>query len=55
MEPMPFLSQGKEDYLISIALMQKSLQISSTQKIEEIKLLAELIGLEVGKTVSKIF
>jgi len=35
--------------------MQKSLQMSSKQKIEEIKLLAELIGLEVGKTVAKIF
>jgi len=35
--------------------MQKTLEMNSDQKIEEIKLLAELIGLEVGKTLAKIF
>jgi hypothetical protein len=47
--------QGSEDYLIDIALIKKALKLSSEQKVEEIKVLAELIGLEVAKTIAKIF
>jgi hypothetical protein len=35
--------------------LQKALELTSDNKIEEIKILAELIGLEVGKTLAKIF
>jgi hypothetical protein len=35
--------------------MQKALKLSSEQKVEEIKVLAELTGLEVAKTMAKIF
>jgi hypothetical protein len=55
MNPYDFLSQGKEDYLISIAIIQKALQISNERKSEEIKVLAELTGLEVAKVIANIF
>lgn len=55
MDGKKVLSQGGEDYLVDIALMKKALKLSSEQKVEEIKVLAELIGLEVAKTMSKIF
>jgi hypothetical protein len=55
MDGKKLLSQGSEDYLIDIALLQKAMKLSSEQKVEEIKVLAELIGLEVAKTIAKIF
>jgi len=55
MEPFPVLAQGKEDYLISLAIMTRALKITSERKTEEIEILAELIGYEVAKTVSKMF
>jgi hypothetical protein len=47
--------EGNEDYIIDIALIKRALKIQSEQKVEEIKVLAELIGLEVAKTIAKIF
>jgi hypothetical protein len=35
--------------------MKKAMKLSSEQKIEEIKVLAELTGLEVAKIFAKIF
>jgi len=55
MDPKKVLDQGSEDYLISIALMQKAIEITSKEKVEEIQILAELIGFEVAKTIAKIF
>jgi hypothetical protein len=54
-DPYKVISQGHEDYLISIALMKKAMKLSSEQKSEEIKVLAELTGLEVAKVLAKIF
>jgi hypothetical protein len=51
----PLSRQGNTDYLIDIALMQKAMQLNNEQKVEEIKVLAELTGLEVAKTIAKIF
>jgi hypothetical protein len=55
MNPFEVLDRGHDDYLISIALMQKALTLSSEQKIEEIKILAQLTGFEVAKVIAKIF
>jgi hypothetical protein len=55
LEPSGILDKGHTDYLISVAVLQKALELTSDNKIEEIKILAELIGLEVGKTLAKIF
>jgi hypothetical protein len=55
MDPYKVITQGHEDYLISIALMKKAMKLSSEQKSEEIKVLAELTGLEVAKVLAKIF
>jgi len=55
MDPYQVMSQGEEDYLISIALMKKAMKLSVEQKTEEIKVLAELTGLEVAKVLAKIF
>jgi hypothetical protein len=55
MDPLRVLNQGDEDYIISIALMEKALQLGSDEKVEEVKALAELIGFEVAKTITKIF
>jgi len=35
--------------------MQKAMTMDGEKKVEEIKVLAELIGLEVAKTIAKIF
>jgi len=55
MDPNVLLSQGTEDYIISVAMMQSALKLKNSDKIEEIKVLAELIGYEVAKTIAKIF
>jgi len=55
MEPFEVLSRADEDYFIQIAIMQKALQMSSEQKIEEMKILAQLTGFEVAKVIAKIF
>jgi hypothetical protein len=54
-DPKGVLDQGAEDYLISIAFLKKAMQIRSEEKSEEIKVLAELTGLEVAKVIAKIF
>jgi len=55
MDPNKVLDQGSEDYLMSMAFMRKAIELSTEQKVEEIKVLAELIGFEVAKTIAKIF
>jgi hypothetical protein len=35
--------------------MQKALKLTTEQKIEEVKVLSELIGYEVAKAIAKIF
>ena len=55
MDPMEFLSREKEDYLIASAIVTNALKISSERKTEEVKVLAELVGFEVAKTVAQIF
>lgn len=52
---MEFLARGKEDYLISNAVIIKALKLSSERKSEEVTVLAELVGFEVAKTIAKIF
>lgn len=52
---MEFLSREKEDYLIASAIVTNALKISSERKTEEVKVLAELVGFEVAKTVAQIF
>lgn len=54
-DPKRVLDQGREDYLIDIAFMQKALKLTTEQKIEEVKVLSELIGYEVAKAIAKIF
>jgi hypothetical protein len=54
-DPKMLLEQGDDDYIINIALVRKTIDIASEQKIEEMKLLSQLIGLEVGKFIAKIF
>jgi hypothetical protein len=53
--PFDILTRDKTDYLISIALMKKAMKLSSERKSEEIKVLAELTGMEIAKVISKIF
>jgi hypothetical protein len=55
MNPYEVLSQGKEDYLISIAIIQQALRLNNERKTEEIKVLSELTGMEVAKIIAKIF
>jgi len=55
MEPFPVLEQGKEDYLISMAIVTKALKLQSERKTQEIEVLAELVGYEVAKVIAKIF
>ena len=55
MESTTLLSQGPEDYLINMAIIQNAIKLKNSEKIEEIKVLAELIGYEVAKTIAKIF
>ena len=55
MDPQVLLRQGTEDYLISISMIESALKLKNSEKIEEIKVLAELIGYEVAKTIAKIF
>jgi hypothetical protein len=54
-DPLDFLDKGHDEHLILIALMKKAMKLSSEQKIEEIKVLAEWTGLEVAKVFAKIF
>jgi len=52
---MGLLDKGNEDFVTSLAILQKAIALTNERKIEEIKILAELIGIEVGKTIAKIF
>ena len=53
--PYEVLSQGREDYLISVAIIEKVLRLQNERRTEEIKLLAELTGFEVAKVIAKMF
>jgi len=55
MNPMDVIGRGTEDYLISIALMEKAMKLQNDRKKEEIQVQAELTGLEVAKVLAKIF
>jgi len=55
MDYRAILERGRDEYLIDVAMLQKALKLSSERKVEEIKVLAELTGLEVAKTLAKIF
>ena len=55
MDPNALLRQGSEDYMISVAIIQNALKLKNSEKIQEIKVLAELTGYEVAKTIAKIF
>lgn len=52
---MVLLSQGTEEYLIGMSVIKSAFKLKNSEKIEEIKVLAELIGYEVAKTIAKIF
>ena len=54
-DPYTVLNQGNDDYLITIAFLQKAMKLSVDRKAEEIKVLAELTGLKVAEVFSKIF
>jgi len=41
--------------MISIAVLQSAMKLKNSEKIEEIKVLAELIGYEFAKNLAKIF
>jgi hypothetical protein len=55
MDPSHLLKQGSDEYLISIAILKKAMEISNERKTEEIKVLAELTGIEVAKVMSRMF
>jgi hypothetical protein len=54
-DPLQVLQSDSVDYLIHVALLKQTMKLTTEQKIEEIKVLAELVGMEVAKTLAKIF
>jgi hypothetical protein len=54
-DPLQVLQSDSVDYLIQVALLKHTMKLTTEQKIEEIKVLAELVGLEVAKALAKIF
>ncbi len=55
MDPKLLLEQGREDYLIHMAILQKAIEIEGRQKFDEIKLLAQTVGIETAKLIAKMF
>jgi hypothetical protein len=55
LDPFVVLSQGHEDYIISLALINKIMSFENERKIDEIKALSELIGYKVAEVIAKIF
>jgi hypothetical protein len=53
--PYEVLSQGHEDYVITLGLVSKILTLQNERKSDEIKALSELIGYKVAEVISKIF
>lgn len=51
---MELLSQGRDDHLISLGILHKAIEISSKQKFEEYKILAQLSSYELAKILAKI-
>jgi hypothetical protein len=54
MDPLQLLDQGVEEHLISIAILNKSLEIGSKNKVEEFKILSQLTAYELAKILVKI-
>ena len=49
------LSQGREDYLISIGLIQKALSIHAERKEKEVEVTSKMIAYELAQVLAKIF
>jgi hypothetical protein len=54
MDPIKLLDQGREDHLISVAILNKAIEVGGKNKFEEYKILAQLTGYELAKIMSKI-
>jgi len=54
-EPKALLDKGTEEYLVYSAVLNKASRLHVENKLEEIKLTAQLVGLEVAKVIANIF
>jgi hypothetical protein len=54
MDPLELLGQGRDEHLISLAILNKTIEVSSKQKFEEYKILSQLTSYELAKILSKI-
>jgi hypothetical protein len=55
MDPAKVIDQGKQDYIIQFAMMKKALDIRAEEKIQELKIAAELTAVELAKVMGNIF
>lgn len=53
--PMEILNQGREDYLVSIGILQKAIALKTEEKGEEFDVLAKMIAMELSQVLAKIF
>jgi hypothetical protein len=54
MDPLKLLDQGREDHLVSVAILNKAIEVGGKNKFEEYKILSQLIAYEFAKIMSKI-
>ncbi len=54
MDPIDFLSQGREDHLIRLSILQRAITIGGKEKLDEIELLSKKVGLETARIISKM-
>ena len=53
-DPIRFLDQGNEDFLISMATIRAAREEVQKEKVEEIKALASRTGYEVATIMAKV-
>jgi len=53
-DPIQFLDQGNEDFLISMAVVKVAREEVQKEKVEEIKALASRIGYETAGVMVKV-
>lgn len=54
LDPYLLLDRDIEDYPLIIAILTKARDFQGEEKVEEIKYLSKLIGLEVGQIVARM-
>jgi hypothetical protein len=54
LDPYDLLDQGREEYLIKIALMQKASALRSERTLKELEVGAKLTGYEIAKIMARI-